>query len=100
MTRTINRIVREGRFGRYKSRRRKKQIFVKVPGGRTVVQYREKKTAHARCAVCGAVLKGIACERHLKMKNMAKSRKTVARRYGGCLCSRCARKKIIEGVRR
>ena len=90
----------EGRYGRYKSRKRYRQISVKVPGGRTVIHYKEKKPKAAHCAECGAVLKGVASERKYKMQNMARSKKTVSRKYGGYLCSRCSRKKIIEGAKK
>ena len=93
------RIELEGRYGRYKSRRRYRQIAVKVPGGRTVVHYKEKKPKAARCAGCGVILKGVSNERKYKMRKMAKSKKKVSRKYGGYLCSRCAKKKIIEGAR-
>ena len=89
-------IEREGRYGRYKSKRRYRQISVKVPEGRTVVHYKERKPKAAKCAEWSAVLKGIANKRKYKMGKMAKSKKRVSRKYGGYLCSRCARKKIIE----
>ena len=88
-----------GRFGRYKARRAYRQIFVKTPGGRTVTQYKKRKPKQARCANCGAILKGIARERPYKMKNMPKIKKTVSRAYGGYLCSRCARKQIVKETR-
>ena len=89
----------EGRYGRYKSRKRYKQVFVKVPGGRTVVQYKEKEPKPAKCALCKVILKGVASKRPAKMQNIAKSRKKVSRKYGGYLCSKCSRKKIIEDAR-
>lgn len=100
MAKVKRKIELEGRFGRYKARRRYRQIFVKVPGGRTVVHYKEKKPKVAKCASCGAVLKGIAHERKYKMQKMARSKKRVSRKYGGYLCSRCARKKIIEEAKK
>jgi len=96
---TKRKIEREGRYGRYKTRRSRRMAFVKVPGGRTVVQFKARKHKHARCAGCGAVLKGISRERPYRMKKTAKNRKKVSRIYGGYLCSRCAKKKIIEGAR-
>lgn len=93
------RIEREGRYGRYKSRRAHRMIFVKAPGSRTVIQFRERKPGAARCAGCGAILKGVACERPYKMQKMAKSRKKVSRAYGGYLCPKCLKRKVIRGAR-
>lgn len=83
--------------GKHKSNTFRK-IFVKVPGGNTNVQYRKKKPAKAKCADCGAVLQGVARERPYKMQNMPKSQKRPTRPYGGKLCSKCTRKKIISSL--
>ena len=96
---TKRKIEREGRYGRFKTRRSRRMLFVKIPGSRTVVQFKERKPKPAKCASCGAVLKGIAREKKYKMQKMAKSRKKVSRAYGGYLCSRCLKKKIIKGAR-
>ncbi len=92
-------VQREGRYGRYKSRKAYRLVSVKVPGGRTVIQYKKKKPNTAKCAECGAKLSGTLRERPYKMKKMPKTKKRPTRTYGGYLCSKCARKKIIEEVR-
>jgi large subunit ribosomal protein L34e len=92
-------VQREGRYGRYKSRGAYRLIYVKVPGGRTVIQYRKRKPKNARCASCGAKLPGTLRERPYKMKNLPKTKKRPARAFGGNLCNRCARKKIISEAR-
>ncbi len=89
----------EGRYGRYKSRKRYKQVSIKVPGGRTVIRYKEKEPKPAKCAVCKVILKGVASKRPVKMKGVAKSKKKVSRKYGGYLCSKCSRKKIVGDAR-
>ena len=75
-------------------------IFKKVPGGRTVVHYKAKKPSKAKCGDCGKVLAGVARERPAKMKNLPKTKKKPSRPFGGNLCSKCMRKKIISGVRK
>lgn len=97
---TKRKIENEGRYGRFKTRRSRRMIFVKVPGGRTVVHFKERKPKRARCAGCGAVLGGTIRERPYKMANMAKSKKRPSRVYGGYLCTKCVRKKIIEEARK
>ena len=97
---TKRKIEREGRYGRYKSRKSYRLVYVKVPGGRTVVQYRKKKPKQASCAECGAKLPGTSRERPYKMKNLPKTKKKPTRAFGGKLCSKCTRKKIIQEVRK
>ncbi len=72
---------------------------VRVPGGRVVTHYRKPKPSIARCAVCGAPLKGVPRESPIKMQNMAKTKKRPERPYGGVLCSACMRKKLKDNVR-
>ncbi len=73
-----------------------RRVKVKTPGGRTVTHYRKRKPAKAKCASCKAPLKGVPRERPYKIKRLAKTKKRPERPFGGVLCSRCARKKIIE----
>ena len=92
-------IQREGRHGRFKTKS-KKLKYVKSPGGRTVVHYKSKKSSKAVCASCGAALPGTVRKSSSKMKNLLKTKKRPTRPYGGNLCSRCMRKKIISGARK
>ncbi len=84
--------------GKYKSRTFRR-VFVKTPGGRTVLHYRYRKPAKAKCGRCGAILKGVAAERPYKMRNMPKTKKRPERPYGGVLCSGCSRRLIIANAR-
>lgn len=76
-----------------------RRVQRRTPGGRTVKHHELRKPSKARCAGCGAVLKGVARERPYKMQNMPKSKKKPNRPYGGALCSRCTRAKIKEMAR-
>ena len=93
-------VEREGRYGKYKSRCAYRLIYVKVPGGRTVIHYKRRKPKNAKCAECGAKLSGTLRERPYKMKNLAKTKKRPTRAYGGYYCTRCSRKKIMEEARK
>ena len=75
-----------------------RRVYVKTPGGKTVVHYRRRKPAKAKC-VCGAVLKGIPRERPYLMQNMSKSKKRSERPYGGNLCSKCTRELMVRKAR-
>ena len=83
----------------YKRSRTLRRLQVKTPGGRTARHYTERKPRNAGCGGCGAVLKGIARERPAKMRNMAKTHKTVERPYGGNLCSKCMRLLMVQKAR-
>ena len=84
--------------GKEKSRT-KRRVFKKLPGKRTTVHYESRKPSKAKCAECGAELKGVPRERPYKMQNMPKTKKRPERPYGGVLCSKCTRKKIISQTR-
>lgn len=74
----------------------KRKVFVKTPGGKTVKHYRERKPDKQICGGCGSPLHGIPRLLQVKLKNLAKTKKRPERPYGGVLCSRCMRKKILE----
>ena len=72
-----------------------RRVFVKTPGGENKLTHRKRKPSKAICAKCGTVLKGVANERPHKMQNMPKTKKRPERPFGGVLCSKCTRLKII-----
>ena len=76
-----------------------RRLYRRVPGGRTNIHYKRKKPKSAKCANCGAVLKGVPRELPYKMRGMAKTKKRPERPFGGVLCSRCMRLEIIKRVR-
>lgn len=76
-----------------------RKIYRKVPGGRVSLHYKKKKPKSARCSSCGAVLKGVPRELPYKMRTMTKTKKRPERPFGGVLCSRCMRIKILEKAR-
>jgi len=84
--------------GRQKSRTFRR-VHRRKPGGKTVLHYKKRKPSKAKCGRCGDILKGIKSERPYKMQNMAKTKKTVSRPYGGNLCSKCMRAVIKEKIK-
>lgn len=76
-----------------------RRVYVKTPGGKTVLHYRRSKPKIGHCK-CGAKLKGVARERPYKMMNMAKTKKRPERPYGGVLCSKCLREFLKENARK
>ena len=81
--------------GKRKSRslRRVKTV---TPGGKTVLHYTRRAPQKAKCAICKGELHGLA--RELNSKKLSKSQKTVARPFGGNLCSKCMRKTIKANI--
>ncbi len=73
-----------------------RRIQVRTPGNRLVTHYEKRKPSIAKCGNCHKELIGIPRERPSDFRNLPYSQKTVARPYGGNLCSNCSREKIIE----
>eukprot|EP00341_Mesodinium_pulex_P000888 CAMPEP_0116920946 /NCGR_PEP_ID=MMETSP0467-20121206/21328_1 /TAXON_ID=283647 /ORGANISM="Mesodinium pulex, Strain SPMC105" /LENGTH=117 /DNA_ID=CAMNT_0004598901 /DNA_START=41 /DNA_END=394 /DNA_ORIENTATION=+ len=69
---------------------------IKTPGGRLVAQYVAKKARGPQCGDCHKRLAGIPCLRPKQYKNIAKSKRTVARAYGGSRCSGCVKDRIMR----
>ena len=83
----------------YKRSRTLRRLQVKTPSGKTIVHYKERKPAKAKCGKCGNLINGVPRERNVKMRNMSKSFKRPERPYGGNLCSKCTRLLIIQKAR-
>lgn len=84
--------------GKHKSSSFRK-VFVKTPGGNTVVHRRLRKPGRAQCAETGVYLAGVSTKRPRKAANMPKSMKRPNRAYGGVLSSKAARRTIIKKAR-
>ena len=76
-----------------------RRVYVKTPGGKTIIHYRRRKPGKPQCAECGDVLKGVARGITAEIKKLSKTEKRPERPYGGNLCSKCSRKLIIEKAR-
>ncbi|MFH1828044.1 MAG: 50S ribosomal protein L34e [Nanoarchaeota archaeon] len=85
--------------GMYKSGRLRK-IFVKTPGGRTTIHYRERKPGKAICGNCKKQLSGLPRERPAKIASIPKSARRPERPYGGVLCSACTRSLLRSKARK
>ena len=70
----------------------------KLPGGKVIIQYKKRNPKNAQCSECKSLLKAVPRLLPLRMKNLAKTMKRPQRPYGGVLCSRCKRNKILESI--
>ena len=69
---------------------------VKTPGGKLVAQYIKKRAKGPMCGDCGTRLPGIASLRPKEYKQITKSKRTVARAYGGSRCAGCVKMRIVR----
>ncbi len=70
-----------------------RRVSLRLPGGRTVVRYEERRKGQARCRRCGLPLPGQSSRRSLPRS----SRK--ANRPFSDLCSRCSREALRSLLR-
>lgn len=84
--------------GMFKSGRFRK-VFVKTPGGKATIHYRERKPKRAVCGQCKKPLSGVPRERPAIMANLPITMKRPERPYGGVLCSACMRVRVQNAVR-
>lgn len=76
-----------------------RRVFVRTPGGETKLTYKKRKNAKPHCALCKAVLPGVARGTKTQVRALPKSARRPERPYGGQLCSACMRKTIVAKAR-
>ncbi|RZF38163.1 hypothetical protein LSTR_LSTR005524 [Laodelphax striatellus] len=76
-----------------KSNRRR---IVRTPGGRLVYQYLKKPKKIPRCGQCKEKLRGIQPARPMERSRLSRRKKMVKRAYGGVLCHKCLKEKIVR----
>ena len=88
-----NRTTLVGRHYATKSRR---AVPIRTPGGVLKSKTLVKTTKGPRCGDCGVALPGI---KHLKLsayRNLKKRERTVSRAYGGAICGKCVRVRVVR----
>ena len=84
--------------GKHKSGRFRR-VFVKTPGGKVTIHYREQKPSKAHCGECGKVLAGMPRENPGELVRFPKTARRPQRPFGGVLCSACMRNKFKIAAR-
>merc|ERR1712121_435281 len=79
----------------YNTQSNRRQI-VKTPGGRLVYHYDKKPGKAPACANCKVRLQGCAIATPKDLHRIAKRKKSVTRAYGGNLCHKCLRERIVR----
>ncbi len=77
----------------------RRRVFVRTPGGETVIHYEKRKPGPARCAICGRPLAGVPRLRSVELRQLARTRKRPERIYGGVLCHECLEKLLKKTIR-
>ena len=90
-----HRITRQTRhpYGTRSNRLKK----VKTPGGVLVGHVITKKSRGVICGGCNLKLPGIKKMKATAYKNTKKRERRVSRAYGGALCGRCVKDRIVRG---
>ncbi|CAL4063578.1 unnamed protein product, partial [Meganyctiphanes norvegica] len=70
--------------------------IVKTPGGRLVYHYEKKPGKAPACGECKNRLPGIKIARPRELHRLSKRQKHVNRSYGGNLCHKCLRDRIVR----
>ncbi|MEW6593098.1 MAG: 50S ribosomal protein L34e [Candidatus Hadarchaeota archaeon] len=81
--------ARRQRTSRYRKR------HIRTPSGRSSIQYKERRTAAARCFSCGRPLGGIPSN----ARHSPKSSKRPNRPFAGSLCPSCLKERLKQQVR-
>lgn len=79
----------------YNTRSNRRRV-VRTPGGRLVYLYMKKQRNVPRCGQCKEKLKGIQPTRPSERPRLSRRLKTVSRSFGGVLCHKCLKEKIVR----
>jgi large subunit ribosomal protein L34e len=77
-----------------------RRVFKRVPSGISKVFYLKRKPSKSKCSNCSIVLQGMAPSITSKLRNSTKSSKRPQRKFGGNLCSKCTKQRIIQEARK
>lgn len=83
---------------RHQRSRTLRRVFVKL-ADKVRLTYKKRKPSKQICGNCKKQLSGVLRERPHKMRTIAKSKKTPSRKFGGNLCSKCAREELKKRAR-
>lgn len=87
--------TREGIRHAYNSRSNKRRA-VRTPGGRLTSQKIKKTTNGPKCSDCKTVLAGIPHLKNSEYRRTVKRVRTVSRAYGGAVCHKCLKTRIVR----
>jgi len=74
-----------------KSKKGIRIVRTRTPKGRNVKRYVKQKPDQPICGRCGTKLAGVPRASPSRLKKMARSTRTISRKFGGVLCARCVK---------
>lgn len=74
-----------------KSKKGIRIVRTRTSKGRNVKRYVKQKPDQAICGRCGIKLAGVPRASPSRLKKMARSARTVSRKFGGVLCAKCVK---------
>ncbi|MEM2917835.1 MAG: 50S ribosomal protein L34e [Candidatus Bathyarchaeia archaeon] len=79
--------------------RSRKRVYLKLPGGKSVIHYEKEKQGYLRCSRCSRILFGIPRLSSSELRKLSMSQRRIKRMYGGQLCHTCLQDMLKEAVR-
>lgn len=76
-----------------------KKVRIKLPSGSLTTHFKKEKPSRTKCKECGSEVHGLPRLKPVRYSNLNKSARTISRKYGGELCSRCSRERIKKNFR-
>ncbi|KAF4677459.1 swr1 complex component [Perkinsus chesapeaki] len=73
-----------------------KQKLVKTPGGNLVYHKITKTATGPRCGDCKGKINGVKCLRPFKYSQLKQRERHVSRAYGGSICGKCVKQRIVR----
>mmetsp|Transcript_9992 Transcript_9992/g.14133 ORF Transcript_9992/g.14133 Transcript_9992/m.14133 type:complete len:111 (-) Transcript_9992:417-749(-) len=89
-----NRVTQTG--GRHYATKSRRSVHIRTPGGVLRSKTLKKTTKGPRCADCAVSLPGIKHLKNSAYRNLKKREKTVSRAYGGSICGKCVKSRIVR----
>ncbi|GAW78943.1 60S ribosomal protein L34 [Plasmodium gonderi] len=69
---------------------------VRTPGGRLTIHVVKKKAGKPKCADCKMAIQGVKALRPADNQRARKKDRKVSRAYGGSICAKCIRERIMR----
>merc|ERR1711893_524359 len=79
----------------YNTRSNRRKVS-KTPGGKLVYLYTKKFGTTPKCGDCKCKLRGLTAARPRQLSALSKRHKMVSRTYGGSVCHKCVRSRIVR----
>merc|ERR1711872_21276 len=80
----------------FNTRQNRRRVISKTPGGKLVYIHPKKLGSVTKCGNCKDKLRGIKAARPRELSRFSLRLKKTTRPYGGSLCSKCVRERVVR----